>query len=817
MGNTADCRIEIRRADHLLNLVRLIVRFTRALGVVILLQLALAARADIAAPPAPIYRVGVLIDNYPYSFRQPDGTMSGFAYELVRELELVMGLHFERVTDRTREVHAKFAAGQIDLMQVYARFPEREADVEFSVPYLTMAGALFVRADEHRIQSLDDCKGRKVAVHRGSMGEAVLRRAGLEQSIHYVDSFAGSINAVASGEADATLVARLSGLAMAHYAGHKNLRPVDAIIPGFVVEYCLAVRRGDRELLAKVNEGLAILVRTGRYNEIYRKWFGHLQPEGYSALHVMLAVMGGLVIALLVSLWAVIRLRRLQARLVLQADELRTVFDGAHDGLLVVERSATDSFSLRRINPAGLRLLGLGGAPAAGTSLASLFRHDAALLEKLTAPVSHVVNFEYELPDAAGWWQVTICPIGASVLVSLGDISDQVRARQQLEQQQQRMLQAQKLEAIGTLAGGIAHDFNNVLTAILGHTELSLLSLPPSRPEAESLQQVMRAGRRARQLVQQILAFSRRAEPSRQAVDLATIVKETGELLHVLGRGAVKLETKFSADVPPVFADPVQVHQVLLNIGTNAVQALRGVGGTVTFSLSAVDTSSGLSSVAALAPGRYVRIGVQDNGPGMPAEVQARIFEPYFTTKAPGEGTGLGLSVAHGIVQQHGGAITVYSQPGRGTLFHIYLPAATSDLPAGKAARAEIPRGQGQQVLVVDDDPVVLNTARHALLRLGYTPCAFERADAALAEFEARPAAFVAVFTDLTMPGMNGLQLTAQIRARDSRLPVLLASGFFTEAEEQEAAKLRVTRLVAKPYSLENLSEVMADCVAPRS
>lgn len=815
-GATADCRIENLRAAHLPWGVRLIVCFIRALCVIALVNLALLARADIAAPPAPIYRVGVLVDNYPYSFRQPDGAMSGFAYELVRELELVMGLHFERVVGRTREVHDKFNAGQIDLMQVYARFPERETEVEFSVPYLTMAGALFVRADDHRIESLDDCRGKKIAVHHGSMGEAILRRAGLEQSIYYVDSFAGSINAVAAGEADATLVARLSGLAMAHYAGHKNLRPVDAIIPGFVVEYCLAVRRGDHELLAKVNEGLAILVRTGRYNEIYRKWFGHLQPEGYSAFHVMLAVMAGLVVALLVSLWAVMRLRRLQARIVRQADELRTVFDGVHDGLLVLERSAAGELRLRRINPAGLRFLALGTAPAAGASLASLFGRETALVDRLVMPVSQVVNFDYERAESAGWWRVTICPIGEAVLLSLGDITDQVRARQQLEQQQQRMLQAQKLEAIGTLAGGIAHDFNNVLTAILGHTELSLLSLPPSRPEAESLQQVMRAGRRARQLVQQILAFSRRAEPSRQAVDLAAVVKETGELLHVLGRGAVKLETKFAADVPPVFADPVQVHQVLLNIGTNAVQALRGVGGCVTFSLTTVDTATGLSSVATLAPGRYVRVGVQDNGPGMPPEVQARIFEPYFTTKAPGEGTGLGLSVAHGIVQQHGGAITVYSQPGRGTLFHIYLPTATSDLPAKKAARAELPRGEGQQVLVVDDDPVVLTTARHALQRLGYQPCPFERADAALAEFEARPAAFAAVFTDLTMPGMNGLQLTAQIRARDARLPVLLASGFFTEAEEQEAVKLRVTRLVAKPYSLENLADVMADCVPPR-
>jgi CheY-like chemotaxis protein len=197
--------------------------------------------------------------------------------------------------------------------------------------------------------------------------------------------------------------------------------------------------------------------------------------------------------------------------------------------------------------------------------------------------------------------------------------------------------------------------------------------------------------------------------------------------------------------------------------------------------------------------------------------VAARVFEPFFTTKAPGEGTGLGLSVVHGIVQQHGGTVTVYSQPGRGTLFNVYLPAAASDVAKKSASPFALARGRGEQVLLVDDDDAVLSAATDILTQLGYRPCSFDRAEAALAEFEARSGDFAVVFTDLTMPGMTGLQLTARLKAIQPTQAVLLASGFFTESEELEATKLRVTRLVPKPFSVAAVAEAVAACVPPRA
>ncbi len=787
----------------------------RVVWLVLFLCVSGVARADSAAAPTP-KRVGMLDDNYPFSFRASDGALQGFAVELTQAIETVMGLRFERVTGPTREVHAKFGARELDVMQSYAHFPERERSFDFSVPYLTLSGALVVREGEKSIRSLEDCRGRRVAVHRGSLGETVLRRAQLADSIYIVDSVEKSLLAVAHGQADATLVSRLSGLALAHHLGLKNLEVVEGDVPGYEVRYCYAVQTGDRELLAKINEGLAILVRTGRFNHIYQKWFGHLEPMGYTALEVMMAVAIGLVVALLVTLWAMWRLRRMQARLVRQSEEIRAVFDGAHDGLLVLERDEADDYRVRRINAAGVRLLGFAAPPAEGARLTALLGAEKSLLARLISGVrlQRTHSFEYE-KAAGGWWRVTIGPLGKAVLMSLSDITESVRAREQLKQQDQRLMQAQKLEAIGTLAGGIAHDFNNVLTAILGHTELCLLSLPPERPEADSLEHVMRAGRRARQLVQQILAFSRRVESSRQAVPVMPLLQETTELLRVMGRGAVAFELRANGEIPPILADAAQAHQVFMNIGTNAVQALRGVSGQVVFSVETVEMNEQSGPrPAELAPGRYVRIGIQDNGPGMAPDVQARIFEPFFTTKAPGEGTGLGLSVVHGIVRQHGGAVTVYSQPGRGTLFHVYLPAATGETRESSAAPFELPRGRGQEILLVDDDSAVLNTAREMLLQLGYRPCAFERAETAWTEFSARPTAFAAVFTDMTMPGMNGLQLTSRIKALQPAQPVLVASGLFTEAEEQEAKKLNVVRLVPKPFSVANVARAVAECVA---
>ena len=299
--------------------------FRHAFGILIATLFVLAANLGFSQSTniAPKIRVGVLLDNYPFSFRGDDGRMQGFAYELMREIEVVMGLHFERIEGTTKEINGAFEAGKIDLLQSLARTPERERTIEFSVPYLHMSGQIFMRKDGVPVRSLADLKGRKVMVHRGSLGESLLLKAGLQESITYVESVEQALICLNRGEGDATLATRLTGLSLAHRLGLAQVQVLDLEISGFEVNYCVAAQKGDYATLARINEGMALLVRTGKFDILYKKWFGFVTPVGYTAEQVWLAVAVGLAIALAVAIWAVLWQRNQSNRIAKQAESLR--------------------------------------------------------------------------------------------------------------------------------------------------------------------------------------------------------------------------------------------------------------------------------------------------------------------------------------------------------------------------------------------------------------------------------------------------------------------------------------------------------------
>lgn len=295
-------------------------RFARPLlgfGVCLWLVGVVPGQESGGAEPAAVLRMGVLTDNYPHSFRDDDGQLKGFAYELMSELEEVMGMKLERVVGTTAQIHGEFRAGRIDILQSFAHSKEREREVDFSFPYLTMAGAVFMRADARPIGRLEDLRDLRVMVHRGSLGEEVLRREGLADAILYVDSIEQALFRLERGEGDALLATRLTGLALAHRHGLRRVRALDMPVRGYEVRYCIATQKGERELLARLNEGLAILVRTERYDRLYQKWFGHVMPARYTKEEVMLAVLVGLALALAIAVWAAWRQREMRCSLVL--------------------------------------------------------------------------------------------------------------------------------------------------------------------------------------------------------------------------------------------------------------------------------------------------------------------------------------------------------------------------------------------------------------------------------------------------------------------------------------------------------------------
>ena len=376
-------------------------------------------------------------------------------------------------------------------------------------------------------------------------------------------------------------------------------------------------------------------------------------------------------------------------------------------------------------------------------------------------------------------------------VVQATDTTERQRAEALRAEAERRLREAQKLHAIGTLAGGIAHDFNNILGAIRGNLALAVDALPPGHAGRPPLAQIERASQRGRSLVRQILAFSRNETGELRTEPLQPLVEEALGLLHTVRPAAARLVADLAASGIWARVNATQIHQVLMNLGTNAFQALRDGAGTVT-----VGVDRGADGGA--------HLWVADDGVGMDEEVRRRVFEPFFTTKSVEQGTGLGLSVVHGIVAAHGGSVRIDSAPGRGTTVHVPLPPApgSGETTAASLPADPVPDGEGRHVLYLDDDEVMAPLAGQLLRRGGFRVTTFVEADAALAALAAAPG-FDVVVTDFNMPGRNGLDVIRLLAERAPGLPVVLTSGSIDDALRAQAAALGVQALLHK----ENLRE----------
>ncbi len=379
------------------------------------------------------------------------------------------------------------------------------------------------------------------------------------------------------------------------------------------------------------------------------------------------------------------------------------------------------------------------------------------------------------------------------------------RQRQAIEAQ---LRQAQKMEALGTLAGGIAHDFNNVLAAIGGNAELAALDVEPGSPVNESILEILKANTRARDLVRRILLFARRQEATRRTMALGPVVEEAFQLLRATLPRSIEIKTELEPQLPLVRADETQMHQVMMNLGTNAAYAMRESGGTLLVRLDVITASSDSSLLSpylsALTPGRFLRLRVTDTGSGMSPEVRERLFEPFFTTKGHA-GTGLGLSVVHGIIRDNGGAIGVTSEPGIGTEFVIYLPAESDSVVAAPTLEGVVLKGVGQHIMYVDDDADLCHVMARTLTRLGYRCTFFTDPVVALHEFRSAPHDFAALVSDLQMPVMSGLDLMRSARAVRPDTPIAIVSGYSAENIITDP-DVRTVRWLSKPATLEELA-----------
>jgi PAS domain S-box-containing protein len=396
-------------------------------------------------------------------------------------------------------------------------------------------------------------------------------------------------------------------------------------------------------------------------------------------------------------------------------------------------------------------------------------------------------------------------------LLGIGrDVTERKQAAEARARLEEQLRHSQKMEAIGTMAGGIAHDFNNILTAIIGNAQLAEMDLAQNHPARDYLVQTLIASHRAKELVSQILAFSRRQEKKLTPISLVEVVRESLKLLRPVIASTIRIETRLPSGLPPIMGDGTQLQQVVVNLATNAAHAMEEHGGRLELIMDEVEVDLEMAAQKPqLNPGRFIRLVITDSGVGMSAAVLDKIFDPFFTTKGKGKGTGLGLAVVHGIVQQHGGTITVHSEEGQGTTFQIFFPVT---VPAAKGVPdvplnlpTVHPLGAGEAILVVDDEAQVLGVASAVLSRNGYNPVVYQDPLLALADLRQRPNHWDLVITDQLMPSMKGTKLAAEIWKLRPDLPIILATGFAGNLDETAIHHVGFAGLLQKPFTRDSV------------
>jgi PAS domain S-box-containing protein len=394
------------------------------------------------------------------------------------------------------------------------------------------------------------------------------------------------------------------------------------------------------------------------------------------------------------------------------------------------------------------------------------------------------------------------------------DITDRKLAEEEKKKLEAQLQQAQKMESIGTLAGGIAHDFNNILSPIILYAEMVLEDISEDSPLRFSIEEIYRASLRAKDLVKQILTFSHQAEQEKIPLKISPIVKEALKLLRASLPSTIEIRQNIEVKDSVVLADPTQIHQILMNLCTNAAHSMRDRGGVLEVSLvDVVLHSDDIDHPGDLDPGQYTKLTVSDTGHGIEPAIMERIFDPYFTTQEKGKGTGLGLSVVHGIVNTHGGHISVYSEPGKGARFDVFLPLFDSaDIKAEIISLDKLAAGD-EHILLVDDEKVVVDVVQQMLERLGYQVTVRTSSIEALEVFRASKDKFDLVITDLTMPNMTGDKLAGELMNIRPDIPIIICTGFSEKMSKERAEALGIKGLLMKPIVKSDLAKTVRELI----
>lgn len=450
------------------------------------------------------------------------------------------------------------------------------------------------------------------------------------------------------------------------------------------------------------------------------------------------------------------------------------------------------------------RLLGVAPESAAIEALAAMAETSRFEVETKTRTLNgkdlRVLIKGTTPPDFEASWE--------NVFVSVLDLTDRFEAEAEKKLLEKQLRQSQKMEAVGTLAGGIAHDFNNILSAVLGYTEMAIEDASPDSLIHKNMELVLQAGIRARELVQQILTFSRQSEQDFKPIQPNRIIKEAVRLLRASLPSTISIQQDIRSKAS-IQSDATQFHQVVMNLCTNAAHAMREKGGNLFIGLTEAEVDDRVRlKIPELSPGAYLCLTVRDTGTGIPFSILDRIFDPFFTTKPQGEGTGMGLSVAHGIVKSHQGAIDLLSVQGEGTEFNVYFPRVEGG-KAHLAPRVDPASGGNERIMFVDDEEILVDMTGHLLKRLGYQVTLCTDSVDAFKRFQRAPDSFDLVITDMTMPEMTGKELATRLLASRPELPIILCTGFSEQISEETAKEMGIRAFILKPIVLNHLAKTI--------
>jgi two-component system cell cycle sensor histidine kinase/response regulator CckA len=781
--------------------------------------------------------VGAANDGFPYAYTDPSGRLQGFSTELLDAVARVMNLSIRREVDASQSMQERFRKGEFDLMQAYSQASDRDSYTDFSVPYLMLQGAIFVQKKDSPIHAIADFSGRNFAIiGTGSVGETFLRDHGLRPSLIPVNSTAEGLALVDSGACSGVFVSRLTALSVIGQVGLKNVVMFGEPIADYDIRHCIAVHKGDAQLLARLNEGLAILHRTGEFDRIYRRWFGRFEESSFTREQVVAYVVAALAFALVAAVGGLLRQRALRHRIAGQAAQLaekeallQALYDNIPMAMCVLE-AAPGGERVLALNRQAEVHCGLVARQAVGCRIADLHverewaEHLAELLRRWPA-MGGLVREERRLTGARKHVVFTLVPLapGAAGQARLCVLAEDVSERRQLDEE---IAQTRKLRAVGELVGGIAHEFNNLLTPVMLKAGEIQLDWADDLRLQQEVSIIILAVQRAAELTRRLLTFGRKGESRVGEVRLHELTEGCFALLRQTVDRRILWENVVPTDLPPLWFNATDLNQVLLNLLINArdtlLEKLAGqpAGWTPCIRVEAKALPGGAAEPAGANERRkllgWQQLSVRDNGLGLAPAVQERIFEPFYTTKEVGKGTGLGLATVWHLVTESGGRVAVDSVPGEGSVFRVLLPVWPAPPEIRLPAVATVVASGGVlRVFLAEDEALVSEALATVLRRAGHHVMQSDNGTRAWEHLEGHLSDYDLLVFDVNMPGLDGIELARRARSAHYLGRLMIVSGRLSVPELRELERVRVDRVLAKPFSPPEFLDAVGRCVKP--